>query len=76
MIVGWLVVFYSLVLFLSSKYDTAVDIPTTRIPFFHLDSLVRQLYSFGPPLGRAVQTTSVSVTTSLSCSVPDGGDVR
>ena len=44
-----------------------------QVPFSDLYSLVQQLCSFGPPLGREVQAASVSVTTYLSRSVPGGG---
>ena len=35
---------------------------------------MQQICSFGPPLGWAVQAASVIVTTSLSQSVPGGGE--
>ena len=52
------------------------DIPATWRPFSHLDSLSQQLHISGPPLGRAVQAESASVTTSLSLSVKGGATIR
>ena len=59
-------------MFFKSKNETPEDITDTRIPFSNTDSLAQQLCSFGPPLGRAVQAASVSVTTPFSRLVPGG----
>ena len=73
MIAGWFIVVDFIVVFSLFKDDTLVDNPATQCPFFQLDSLVQQICSSGPTLGKAVQTASVSVTISLSILVPFGG---
>ena len=50
-IVGWLIVFYFLVIFLSSKYDTPADTTVMWSPFLQLYSLAQQLYILGLPFG-------------------------
>ena len=64
-IVGWLIVFNFLFIFLSSKDETPADMPATQILFLKLDSLVQHPCIFGPHLGQAFQVASVNVTTSL-----------
>ena len=75
MVVGWLIVVDFIVMFLSLKDDTLADKPDTQYPFLQLTSLEQQLRSSGTPLVQAVQAASASVTTSLSPSVPGGGNI-
>ena len=69
----WLVDFLTFCHGFSSKDDTPAATPAKRIPCLHLDALVQQICSFGPPLGRAVQDKSASVTTYFSLLVPYRG---
>ena len=70
-----LLIFYLLVIFLSSKDDTPADTPAPCRPFSQPSFLDQQLHTSGPTIGWAVQAASVHISSSLSRSVP-GEDSR
>ena len=67
-LVGGLIVVDSLVMFLSSNYDTPEDMPAPWRPFFQFSSLAQQLHILGSPFGRPVESVPVFMSTSLSRS--------
>ena len=69
-LVGFLIVVDLPVIFLSSKDDTPEDTTAPWRPFSQLYFLAQQLRTSGPPLGRAVQSASVRMSSYLSRSVP------
>ena len=75
MLVCWVIVVDFLVIFLSSKDDTPADTPAPRRPFSQLTPLDQHLHTSCQPLGRAVQTASVRMSSSLLISVT-GGEAR
>ena len=72
MLVGWLIRVDFIVMFLPSKDDTPVDMPTPGRTFSQFAFLSQHLCTSGPPLGRAVKLASVWMSSSLSRYVTVG----
>ena len=67
-LVCFLVVVDLLVMFLLSKDNTPVDTLDLCWPFSRLALLAQQLCNSGPPLGWAVQTSSVQIFFFFFCA--------
>ena len=69
-------VFYLLVVFLSSRGDTTSETLAPRWPFSQLATLAKQMNSSRTLLGGVFQVASDNVTTYFSWSVTDMGSFQ
>ena len=72
MLVSFLIVIDTVVMFSSSKDDTPAGTLAPRWPFSQLALLAHQLRTPAPLISRAVQVASVRMSSSLSRSGPEG----